>query len=54
MKFGKNRDYYTERRKSGYIESDGMSSADEDYANNLEHFIYNSDNLKAITPSAYN
>ncbi len=54
IKYGKNRDYYTERRKSGYIEPDGMSSANEDFANNLEHFIFNSDKLKTITPSAYN
>ncbi len=51
--FSKNRVYYSERRESGYIEPDGMSSANEDYANNLEHFIFNSDKLKKITPSAY-
>ena len=41
-------------RDNGYIEPDGRSSFEEDFANNLEYFIYNSDKLKIITPSAYN
>lgn len=41
-------------RENGYIEPDGRSSFEEDFANNLEHFIYNSDKLKTITPGAYN
>lgn len=43
-----------EGRKDGYIEEDGKISYQEDYANNLEHYLYDPDKLKEITPSAYN
>ncbi len=52
--YGENGKIYLERRKSDYIEADGTSSSEEDFANNLEHFIYNSDKLKTVTPNAYN
>jgi hypothetical protein len=42
--------YYWEARKKGYVLSDGKKSADEDFANNLEYYLYKPDNLKAITP----
>lgn len=41
-------------RVTGYIEPDGIESAEEDYANNLEHFVHNSDKLKEISPKIYN
>ena len=41
-------------REKGYIEPDGIESAEEDYANNLEHFIHNSVKLKEISPKIYN
>ena len=44
---------YWARRKESYIEDDGGSSHEEDYANNLEHFLYNPDKLKKVTPEAY-
>ncbi len=43
----------------GYVRSDGVlvkpsyTSPEEDYANNLEYFIYNPDKLKQVTPNAY-
>jgi hypothetical protein len=40
-------------RKDGYVEDDGKNSPEEDYANNLEHYLYNSDNLNKVTPSSY-
>ncbi len=40
-------------RKDDYVEDDGKNSYEEDYANNLEHFLYNPDKLKKVTPSAY-
>lgn len=45
---------YLEGRKSGYIAEDGRTSVEEDYANNLEHFLYSPDKLKKVTPEAYN
>lgn len=47
------RNIYWYGRKEGYVESDGNISPEEDYANNMEHFIYNPDILKNITPKAY-
>lgn len=48
-----NRKFYLEGRKSGYVEDDGILSPEEDYANNLEYFLYNADKLKKVTPEAY-
>ncbi len=40
-------------RKTGYVEEDGKISPEEDYANNMEYFIFSPDKLKTITPNAY-
>ena len=47
------RKIYILPREKGYIEPDGANSAEEDYANNLEYFIHNSDKLKKISPKIY-
>lgn len=47
------RNFYWEGRKEEYIEDDGSFSPQEDYANNLEHFLYSPDKLKKVTPEAY-
>lgn len=44
---------YWTGRKEGYIEEDGRNSHEEDYANNVEHFLYDPDKLKKVTPKAY-
>lgn len=44
---------YWNGRKDGYVEEDGRFSREEDYANNVEYFLYNPDKLKKVTPSAY-
>jgi hypothetical protein len=45
--------YYWVGRKEGYVEEDGKNSHEEDYANNLQHFYFDSDTLKKVTPTAY-
>lgn len=40
-------------RLSGYVKPNGANSLEEDYANNIEYFLYNPEQLKAIMPSAY-
>jgi len=50
---GLDRNIYWSSRPSGFIEEDGKTSSEEDYANNLEHFLVNSDKLKEVTPKAY-
>lgn len=47
------RNFYWEGRKVGYIEDDGSFSPEEDYANNLEHFLFGPDRLNKVTPEAY-
>lgn len=42
------------RRKTGFVEEDGKTSIQEDFANNIEYFLYNPDKLKSLTPSIYN
>jgi hypothetical protein len=53
MELGPDGKIYWAGRKDGYIEVDGKNSHEEDYANNLEHFLYDPDKLKKVTPSAY-
>jgi hypothetical protein len=45
--------FYWEGRKDGYIEEDGDFSPEEDFANNLQHFLYSPDKLKKTTSEAY-
>ena len=40
-------------RQEGYIEDDGKTSDEEDYANNVEHYLYNPDKLKEVTPQGF-
>ena len=40
-------------RETGYVENDGRHLLEEDYANNLEYFLFDSDTLKTTTPKAY-
>jgi len=46
--------YYWKPRESGYVEEDGKISPEEDFANNVEYFIFMPEKLKEKTPSAYN
>lgn len=48
-----NRTLLWTRRKSGYVEPDGVISSSEDFANNVEYFLYAPEKLKNITPGAY-
>lgn len=45
--------FYWVERKSGFVEEDGKNSPQEDYANNLEYFIFSPDKLKEVMPAAY-
>ncbi len=40
-------------RKDGYVQDDGRGSPEEDYANNIEFYLIEPDQLKKITPNAY-
>lgn len=40
-------------RGSGFVEPDGKSSPYEDFANNVEYFLFEPEKLKAVTPHAY-
>ena len=40
-------------RKVGYVAEDGKNSTTEDYANNIEYYLFDSDKLKTETPKAY-
>lgn len=42
------------RGKTKFIEEDGMLSPTEDFANNLEYYLFQNDVLKRITPNAEN
>ncbi|MBK9294475.1 MAG: hypothetical protein IPM57_08520 [Oligoflexia bacterium] len=42
------------QRKSGYVDEDGKISAEEDFANNLEYFLFDPKKLKASSEPAYN
>jgi len=41
-------------RKDGYIQDDGRESPWEDYANNVDSFLFEPEKLKRVTPYAYN
>lgn len=41
------------QRKDGYVAEDGRNSPDEDFANNVEYFLYDSEKLKTKTPHGY-
>lgn len=47
------RTVYWVGRSDGYVEEDGKTSFEEDYANNVEYYLYNSDKLKKMTPKVY-
>jgi len=53
MKLESDRNVYWEGREDGYVEEDGKISYEEDYSNNLEHYLYDPDKLKKVTPSAH-
>jgi hypothetical protein len=53
LKLGSDRKIYWEGRESGYVEEDGKNSFEEDYANNVECYLFDPNKLKKITPSAY-
>ena len=47
------RPIYIIRRKSGFVEQDGKNSAEEDFCNNLEYFIFAPDRLKKETKPVF-
>lgn len=40
-------------RKDGFVTDDGRVSPEEDFANNIEFFLFNQSNLRSKTPHAY-
>jgi hypothetical protein len=40
-------------RRSGYVEKDGAFSVDEDFANNIEFFVFEPEVLQRTTPTAF-
>jgi len=46
--------YYWKGRESGYVAEDGKISPEEDYANNIEYYLFEPEKLIEETPSAYN
>jgi hypothetical protein len=40
-------------RKTGYVEKDGEYSPTEDFANNIEYYLFEPETLRAKTPTAY-
>lgn len=53
LRLESDRNVYWIGRKTGYVEEDGKISYEEDYSNNLEHYLYDADKLKKETPTAY-
>jgi hypothetical protein len=45
-------EYSTERRN--FVEADGRDSPEEDFANNFEHYFFDPENLKKISPDIFN
>lgn len=45
--------YFWTGRMTGYVEDDGKADPKEDFANNIEHFLFNPNGLKSTTPTAY-
>ena len=45
--------WYWKPRKSGYVKEDGRNSIGEDYANNLEHFLFEPEKLRSMTPKVH-
>jgi hypothetical protein len=41
------------RREEGFVEEDGKSSPEEDFANNMEYFLFDREKLKKATPNSY-
>ncbi len=40
-------------RKGKFVEPDGQTSPEEDFANNIEYFIYESEKLKQVSPKIF-
>ncbi len=40
-------------RKSGYVDKDGENAPNEDFANNIEYYLFDQKTLKETTPTAY-
>lgn len=47
------KDPYFFPRNSGFVEEDGKNTVDEDYANNIEYFLFDPEILKTKTPKVY-
>lgn len=43
---------YRIRREEGFVKEDGKSSPEEDFANNMEFFVFERSRLKSMTPHA--
>ncbi|MBK9294975.1 MAG: hypothetical protein IPM57_11150 [Oligoflexia bacterium] len=52
-KFSSGNKYYLEHRSSGYVAEDGKMSINEDFANNIEYYIFEPKKLKKVTPGVY-
>ncbi|WP_415062794.1 hypothetical protein [Bdellovibrio sp.] len=40
-------------RMDGYVQDDGRESPEEDFANNIEYYLFEPGELKKVTPNAY-
>lgn len=45
--------YACARRKDGFVKEDGKTSPEEDFANNIDHFLFEPNKLRKTTPAAY-
>lgn len=51
---GQESDFFeSARSESGFVEEDGRESPTEDFAKNIEYFLFNPQKLARVTPSAY-
>ena len=39
--------------RDGYVEEDGQDNPGEDFANNIEYYLFNPENLKILSPKVY-
>jgi hypothetical protein len=47
----KDPDFFPNR--DGFVEEDGKNSVDEDFANNIQYFLFNQSALKSKTPKVF-
>jgi len=43
----------TSKRAGKFVDQDGQDSVEEDFANNIESFLFEPERLKSVTPAAH-